>query len=208
MIQIDLEDALLRTDQRLHRHGLKPELLTVLLDLPWRWIYHRPVSRFDEPAGFRSLFAAEVGGLLIFLERLGFAVDPEPLCALLRSKLAVSSLLTSPELEVLFHDQTALRTPPLTLAINPSRNFGKTTHKLRTERGYRAEYAVGDDGVPIWLTVRAPKHRRRPEPTLTKCPECGVSYMKGSPSDEKQHRATHRLRRKATHPEPDRRFPA
>lgn len=206
LYDIDLKDALWLAEPRLEQHDLEPAAFAALLEVPDRWVFSRPANRFDEPSGLRALAAADVAALLILLERLGFAVDAEPLCSLLRPQLADRALLTESELDVLFHHKSVFRTPPLTLAAPDGDYSRMTTSKLRTHHGYRAESTMGGDGAALWLTVKAPKFRTRPDPVLSECAECGMSFMKGLPSDDKEHRKLHRLRRKSTHPEPHLRF--
>lgn len=203
---LGLEDALLAMDPRLDRLGLKPEAFAKMLGLGSRAIFSRPASRFDDPTGFDSYAAADAAAVLILLERLGFAVDPEPLCRRLRPQLSQSSHLTWQEIDVLFHDKSARRTTPITLAAEIHDWRGMNRAKIKTSGGYGAEYVVGDDGTPLWLEVRAPQYRKRPEPKLTTCDICGVTYVKGLPSDDKEHRATHRRRLAVLEPQPNRRF--
>ncbi len=206
VIEIDLEDAVLSADRRLDRHGVKLRSLTELLELSWTYVFARPASRFDDPSGFQSLSATDAAGLLILLERLGFAVDPEGLCALLRPSLKSASHLTGPALSALFHDKSQHREAPLTLATQVSNFRGMSRKSLRIATGYRAELTTNEEGTPLWLTVHAPKYRKRPEPVLTKCAECGATYMRGLPSDDLEHRRMHRRRRAVIEPQPNRKF--
>jgi hypothetical protein len=206
IIEIDLEDALLGADRRLDRHGVKLRPLADMLRLSWRYAFVRPASRFDQPVGYQSLCATDAAGLLILLERLGFPVDPEALCALLRPGLTAASHLTGPALNALFHDRSQHREEPVTLATNAAGFRGMICTSVRLASGYRAELTTDDDGTPLWLTVHAPKYRRRPEPLLTTCEDCGVTYMKGLPADDREHRRTHRRRRAVTEPQPNRKF--
>lgn len=203
---IGFEDALLMLDRRLDAFGLKPEALAGILDLSFRAVFARPASRFDDPTGYYSLSAPDVGAVLILLERLGFAVDPEPLCARLRPELSKASHLTWQEIDVLFHEKSAQRTAPLTLSTEAHDWRGMNTKRLKTPKGYRIEYVCGDDGSPLWLTAKSPRYRPRPEPKLTTCTLCGMSYVKGLPSDDREHRSTHRRRLAVIEPKPNRQF--
>lgn len=206
LIEIDIEDALLSGDRRLDRHGVKVRDLAAMLRLPWRYVFARPASRFDEPSGYQSLCATDVAGVLLLLERLGFAVEPEGLCALLRPNLAASSHLTGPALNALFHEKSQHRERPVTLATKTSGFRAMKRTSARFANGYRAELTVDQDETPLWLTVHAPKYRKRPEPVLTTCDECGVTYVKGLPTDDREHRRTHRRRRAVIEPQTNRRF--
>lgn len=205
--EMSFEDAVLMADRRLDRTGLKLETFVEMLKLRWRPVFARPESRFDDPSGYQSLSAADAAAVLILLERLGFALNPEPLCSRLRPGLAEASHLTWQEVDVLFHHQSAGRTTPLTLEADILEWRGSNRRQLTTPWGYKVEYAVSDDGSPLWLTVRAPRYRKRAEPVLTSC-DCGMTYMKGLPSDDKAHRHTHRRRHAILEPTPNRQFAA
>lgn len=206
IIEIDLEDAILGADRRLDRHGVKLRALADMLGLSWRYAFARPASRFDQPSGFQSLCATDAAGLLILLERLGFTLDPEALCTLLRPTLAAASHLTGPALNAFFHDKSQHREGPVTLATNTAGFRGTVRTSVRLASGYRAELTTDDDGTPLWLTVHAPKFRRRPEAELTTCKVCGVTFMKGLPADDREHRRTHRRRQAVIEPQPNRKF--
>lgn len=202
--ELALEDALLSADRRLDRFDLRPDAFVKMLKLDFRAVFDRPANRLDQPDGFDSLSATDAAAVLILLERLGFLIDAEALCARLRPQLAKASHLTWQGIDVLFHHKSVGRTSPLTLDVEVNGWRGMNRETLTTREGYKAEYCSGDDGTPLWLTVKAPKYRPRPEPTLVTCADCGDEYVKGIPSADKQHRRTHRRRLAILRPEPDR----
>jgi GNAT superfamily N-acetyltransferase len=205
--KLEIETVIERADRRLAYGPITPKALAEILELPWRYACSRPGSRFDDPIANKALRPTDVAAILILLERLGFIIDAEPLCALLRPALRASPHLSWQEVDVLFHDKSQHRTPPLTLSAREVTGWhGMNTTHLTTPLGYRVEYVEGDDGVPLWLTVSAPRYRKRAEPKKTKCAKCSMTYMKGLPSDDKQHREMHRLRMSALEPAPNRRF--
>lgn len=80
------------------------------------------------------------------------------------------------------------------------------TAKIRTEAGYRIEYQTDDDGVSISLSVHAPRYRKPPPAQSVTCPDCALTYIKGSPMDEREHRRTHRRWSAVFDPRPHRKL--
>ncbi len=146
-----LEDNLLVIDHRIDRQGLKLRTFTELLGAPWRVAFPTPKNRFDEPYGLPSLSAVDAAALLILLERLGFGGEPEHLCAQLHPTLRNESYLTGQGLDVLFHDKSQHRLPPLMLATEGTGWRGSKKSKARWVNGYRGELTVGGDGAPLLL---------------------------------------------------------
>lgn len=204
--QGSLEDNVFWADRRLDRRELKLTAFTEMLNLVWHWVFSRPHSRFDEPIGYQSLSAEDTAAVLILLERLGFQVDPEPLCVLLRPALQAASHVTLSGTQVLFHDKSQGRTAPITITANTSVQLQMKSTTVRLRNDYRAKLTTGDRTLPLWLTVSAPKYRPRPEPKSMKCDYCGMSYVMGLPSDDREHRKTHRAWKKIVEPGPDRKF--
>ncbi|MBX9615931.1 MAG: GNAT family N-acetyltransferase [Caulobacteraceae bacterium] len=204
--ELALEDAMLMADRRLDRFDLRPDVFVKMLKLEFRPVFDRPANRFDQPDGYDSLSVTDAAAVLILLERLGFLIDAEVLCSRLRSELSKASHLTWQGVDALFHHKSVGRTPPLTLDVDLGDWRGVKRQTLETPHGYKAEYALNDDEAPLWLTVKAPKYRPRPEPTLVICEDCGHEYVKGIPSADKQHRRTHRRRLAILKPEPDRKM--
>lgn len=204
---VDLQDAIELADRRLAYHPVEIELLAKILELPRRYVVSRPEHQRDDPTGFLALAAPDAASVLILLERLGFLIDPEGLCSQLRASLRSASHLTFAETDVLFHDRTAGRLSPISICADDNRDWeGETLHKLKTAAGYRVEYAENGQGKALWLRASAPRYRKRPEPTLTTCPECGSSWVKGLPAEDKAHREMHRIRMAVLEPRPHRLF--
>lgn len=191
-LRVNFEDQFLVIDPRLYHCGLRPSDFTAMLDLPWRLVFHRPNSRFDEPMGFEGLAAEDAASTLILLERLGFSVNPSGLCSLLRPTLQTSPYATESGLSALFHHKSSGHTAPLTISVNEQASVVHTITRIKTDTGYRAEFATTSTGAGLYLTVHAPRYRRRPDPQLTTCPECGATYVHGLPSDDAVHRRMHR----------------
>lgn len=203
----ELEDYLLSQDRRLDPPAvIDLKTLAAALNLPSRWVFPRPARRNDEVYGFQKLSAVDAAALCIWLERLGFSIDVSELCDRLRGRLATSPYVTGEEISILFYQENRHRLKPVTLTA-PHREWnGQNTTRYKTPHGYRVEYVADTDGQALWLTVRAPKYRKRPEPKAVECPDCGMTYVQGSRTDEQSHRSFHRKRFSIIEPRPHRRF--
>ena len=142
----------------------------------------------------------------MFLERIGFRIDISALCARLRDHLQDRTHLTDEEISVLFYDANRHRMPPISLCAPHRPWSGMRTLKLKTEDGYRIEYRTDDAGVALSLSVHAPRYRKPPATQSVECPGCGLTYMKGSPTDEREHRRAHRRWSVVNDPKPHRRL--
>ncbi|TKV70371.1 C2H2-type zinc finger protein [Rhizobium sp. AU243] len=204
---VDLEDYLLSQDRRLDPPAVvDPKVLAEALGLPFRSVFPRPRRRTDDVSGYDMLSAADTAALCIWLERLGFRIDVADLCARVRPRLDATTHLTDEEISVLFYEANRHRLPPVTLS-GPHREWrGMTTSRFKTSSGYRLEYVFDDDGRALRLTARSPKYRKRPESVAMTCPHCGMTYVKGSRTDEQLHRSFHRKRFSVIEPKPHRRF--
>lgn len=204
---IDIEDYLLSQDRRLDPPAvIDPTAFAKALGLPFRSVFPRPQRRSDDASGYHMLSAADTAALCIWLERLGFNIDVADLCTRVRPRLDTTTHLTDEEISVLFYEANRHRLPPITLSA-PHREFrGLTTSRFKTSSGYRLEYAFDDDGHALWLNAQSPKYRRRPESVAVTCADCGMTYVKGSRSDEQLHRSFHRKRFSIIKPKPHLRF--
>ncbi|GEO84649.1 MULTISPECIES: C2H2-type zinc finger protein [Alphaproteobacteria] len=203
----ELEDIFLALDLR-----LDPPVIVDLadfaskFDIPHRIVYPRPRRRNDDVMGFRQLAAADAAALCIWLERLGFSLDVSSLCSRLRLQIQGRSHLTNEEISVLFYEGNRHRMSPVTLSA-PHRPWrGMNISKFKTDGNYRVEYRADDDGVAMSLTVHAPKYRKPPATQSIECPGCRLTYVKGSPTDEREHRKVHRRWSSVIDPKPHRKF--
>lgn len=203
----ELEDILFALDRRLDPPAvIDAAELASKLGLSYRFVYSRPRSRNDDVMGFRRLAAIDAAAFCIFLERLGFRIDLSSLCARLRDHLQDRTHLTDEEISVLFYDANRHRMPPISLCAPHRPWSGMRTLKLKTEDGYRIEYRTDDAGVALSLSVHAPRYRKPPATQSVECPGCGLTYMKGSPTDEREHRRTHRRWSVVNDPKPHRKL--
>ncbi|MGR8964280.1 C2H2-type zinc finger protein [Rhizobium leguminosarum] len=202
-----LEDIILALDRRLDPPTVfDPADFASKLNIPHRIVYPRPERRSDDVMGFRQLAAADAAALFIWLERLGFSIDVSSLCIRLRPQIQGRSHLTDEEISVLFYDGNRHRMSPVSLSA-PHRPWrGMNTAKFKTASDYRIEYTADDDGVAISLSVHAPKYRKPPATQSIECPGCRLTYVKGSPTDEREHRKVHRRWSAVIDPKPHRKF--
>ena len=203
----DVDGYLLLQDRRLDRHFVvDPKTWATALGLPFRFAFPRPERRHDDCRGFEMLSASDTAALFIYLERLGFRIDVTDLCARIRPRLMTTTHLTDEEISVFFYEDNRHRTPPITISAPHGEWRGMNIARFKTSSGYRVEYAFDDDDRALWLTVFSPKYRKRPDPVLTVCPDCGMTYLKGSRTDDQSHRSFHRQRLAIIEPKPHRRF--
>lgn len=201
----EVEDLIEAMDHRIGVPDFDLITLSELAGVPMRALTQRPRSRFDDPLGIRAVSAVDTCTILIMLERLGFSVDAEALCQRLRPYLKIRDQVTFEEIDVIFYDKARHRLPALRLEVNPSNRqlFGTSRHTLKTPVGYRVELETDDSGTPVSLTTYAPKYRKRPQPVLSTCVDCGMSYVKGMPSEDSSHRSSHKAWKSVQQPEPD-----
>ena len=195
----ELSDLLSDLDSRLDAHGIDASEIVGILKLPIVYVGTRPESRYDALSGANALAVADAAAVLIFVERLGFNVDAEVFCLPLRGKISQSTDVTESEFCVLFHHRWQHRMLPFDLATNACPD-GEEAEPLLLSSGYRATLVLDEHGHPQRLTVMAPKYRPRPEPKQVTCEICGFPYMKGIPSDEKEHRKMHAQRLRVLEP--------
>jgi hypothetical protein len=201
-----LGDFIYEADRRFGFSELRADDFAAWLGLGLRPAFAPPASRFDDWSAEVGLCAADAAAVLIFLERLGVTIDPSPLCAQLRPQIASKPLITVSERAVLFHHQERKRGPPVTISAEIADWQGFQTQVLPLAAGYRGELATNVQAAPLWITVKAPLHRPRPEPVPTTCETCGLGYMRGRPSDDREHRRAHRRWLAIHEPKPHRQF--
>jgi hypothetical protein len=140
---------------------------------------------------------------MIQIERLGFCVDPTALVAVVLPAIQRLSLVTGTELAVRSFQAVRHKMDPLCLVCEEQRDTEINFERLVTSTGYKVEAMFGADGSPWMATVRAPRYRRQPKPVETRCPACGMKYMKGDPDSGAEHRLEHRLRIRSLMPPPN-----
>jgi hypothetical protein len=165
--------------------------LATAMEIPVPHIYRAPRRKtVTEVMGFQMITVADAANLMIKLERLGFRVDPAAMVASALELQRAKILLTDSEMLVRSFDRDRHRYWPLTIATGKVA-FPNKTHELKTAAGYKVTYVEDEAGTPVQIGVGAPEFRRKPDPVLTRCPDCGMSYMKGLLDDGIMHRKNH-----------------
>lgn len=200
----DVEDLVQIADRRLHGLGysLKVKELSDALGIARQRFCRRPRAISTGSLIFDGWTAFDAARMLIALEDLGFAIDPAPLVEALLPTIPRAGLMPAAALDVIWF----------------AKSRGKCERSLRREnaegrpakykdhdlpRGYRLTALIGDDGLPLSLSVRGPKYRRRAEPKQTACKECGDTWFKGDAESSLNHRREHKKRMKVLDPQPD-----
>lgn len=202
-----LADLVGAQDQRLY--GLDLKAIITALGIPIRWVGSRPRRRLEDGSYFKAISATDVAFLLMWFERIGFRTDASALAERLRPALMVASHLTIEASDILFHEANRHRLPPVGIGANLSESTdfaGMRTERWTAPYGYRVLYSANGAGEALSLEVHAPKYRKRPEPRLVTCPDCGMTYMAGLREDGVAHRRNH-ARHVAVHdPKPEQRL--
>lgn len=154
----EFETVVLALEPRLHE--IRVQLLLDAFGVQGQFVHPQP-GRNTWVLGTERIKVADAAHVLILLERLGFVVDPTPLCAPLLPTLKVRPLLTAAELAVFWHKRERHRAVPLEISADTQEAFGEPDRMLRTAAGYRIELFRGDDDRPSALRVTAPGRRRK-----------------------------------------------
>jgi hypothetical protein len=173
-MRADIEDIFYLYDPRLDEQT-DVKALCAAFDLPWRSIYYQPKARSSSVSGFHALAAVDVAELLIQIERLGFLVDPMPLVESLLPGIKGLRRITSSELSVLWFAKHRHKMASQLVQVAERATGAAKSEQLRTPKGYVVEIWRDSSDHPLWLSVNAPKFRRRSSPQETVCLDCGYS---------------------------------
>lgn len=179
----DLAEAM---DDRFYRIDL--QTLAEAAGYPFRYIRSRPRFATADWLADRKMLAMDVAAFFIFLEHLGFRVDPAPMVQSVVQDLRGLSYMTLPEAEVYMFTKQRLRkevhlqSEVTALDMPEERNW-------RSHSGYRFR-AVARGDEYVFLSVRGPKFRPAVRQWTT-CDVCGDSYNKGDPESALGHRRSH-----------------
>ena len=204
----DIEDIFYLTDVRVDdlRQSIDARSWCDLFEIPIVTTFDRPGKNQGSVMGSQSIAAFDVAGLLIELERVGYAIDPAPLVDLLFDPTSRLERLTSNQLSVFWYRQMRHKWEPLVISAEMGGRRIIRTIKLVTDTGYKVEAWIGEDGMPVGIEVRAPKYRRRPEPVREICEVCGYEWSRGDTDSSAAHRREHKKRLRYLDPQPVKRF--
>lgn len=159
---LELEALLIALEPRLYE--VRPGRLAEAFGVRAQWVYPRPKVKGTGTFGIERIAAADVAYLLILLERLGFAVDPAPVCEPLLAALKARPYLTAAELAVLWHARERHRCEPLELTPEPDFTWNRPDETLSTDRGYRVGLFRDSAGQAQAIRAVAPRRRRPSSP--------------------------------------------
>jgi hypothetical protein len=139
--------------------ALRVDDVLTAFEVPLKLFFRHPENGDDASIGIEAVNVIDLAHLLIKLEATGFAVDPAPLCAMLRRRLRSREHLDLAEMAVWWHPKEQYRSAPQILATGDRSTWGDRAEELTMPSGYRAELFRSADGEPTALVVMAPKRR-------------------------------------------------
>lgn len=199
----DIEDLLLAYGLRWPAHELPLEQIVKHVGIEPVFSFYRPRRKGGDTMGFECLRLEDAARLLVTIERMGLAINPEPLVRAVAEPLAKADRLTVAELDAYQYAARRLKWPPLLLDGAPERILRACSRdRHRTPAGFRAEAWRDLDGAIVRIEVRAPRYRS-PGPTQdVVCASCGMEYTRGDPESSAAHRREHKTRMRVLDPEP------
>jgi hypothetical protein len=200
----DIEDIFYLTDKRLDalRYDIPVETWCQIFRLPYATVYDRPRVSQTSVLGHNAVATADTAALLIELERLGYAVDPDPLVALLIDSIKKCELLTNPQLAILWYAKTRHKSPPVFLSVDGGLQRRQEIGSFKTATNYTIKAWSDENGEVCTIEVHSPKFRNRPPPKKELCKICGYEWYRGDPDSSALHRRVHKKRLAYLEPEP------
>jgi hypothetical protein len=198
-----LDDVLHITDRRLipHEHGIDLETIAAALDLRPVHVTHRPRARSNGAMLQQAWSAWDAVALFIWLEELGFTIDPSPLVEHLLPLVPKRGLITASQLAVLWYGKT--RGKGRVEIAAEGRPAPRDVVRSKLVSGHNVDIWRDLDGRTIRLCVEGPKHRERRPPVETRCPDCDYVWYRGDPDSSAIHRREHKARMVFLDPQPD-----
>jgi hypothetical protein len=158
-MNVDIQDILWETDDRadqLCRHNDDFDFLLSPNNLHYVSRYGGPFSGTHTLCGHRAMPVADVAAFIMEIERLGFAVDAEPLVEELRAALLRKKYLTHSEVSIVRYKTERHRWGPIVLhAQNPRPTSAST---ITTSTSYRATALFEEENIAA-LRIDPPKYR-------------------------------------------------
>lgn len=181
-----VEDLVLAMDGR--THGLRLRELAHLAGYPVQEMYKRP--RFKSAGAFslEMVEVTDVVGFCIFLEQIGFCVDPGPIVDRLYAQIEAKDYLTRAQNDIYCYSVMRHKVK-LTLQAAESVNAQPIQQEWRGASGHRYQCLVRGGQVTS-LTIAGPRWRA-PRHIELNCSVCGARYTKGDPESSLNHRTTH-----------------
>ena len=205
----DVEDILESLDSRLYNRVLKIEKLCEIFGIHIQTAYYKPSKLAIEVMGLEVLKPEELAHILIILEQIGFNTDPCYLIDYLLPKLNEEKrvFLSASELKVFWFLKFRHKNSPVEFCSDENwwRKESKTK-SLKTSGGYKISATLNEQDEVIHLEIKPPKFRKRPQPFLTRCKECGYEWVKGDPESSMYHRREHKKKMSYLDPKPSTRM--
>ncbi len=149
---ISVESVVVRMDKRLDRH-IDFFALARALKLPVRSAFRAPRRKTQTSViGFDALHVHDVAGLLIWLEWMGFDIDPSGLVAAIRPRLKGKHQMTASEVEVFFYEKERCRSEVDAHADGETRAV--SSKEMTTPAGYRVHAMLDAEGKCTDLSVK------------------------------------------------------
>lgn len=191
------EDLLEAMDDRIY--GLPLRELGDIAGYPMRHVYRRP--RFKNSAAFSSQMVelTDVVGLCIFLEQLGFGIDPGPMVDHESEQIATREHLTLAQSDIYCYGAMRHK-QKLALQSTEVIETPPASKQWRGTGGHRYECLVRGDQVTS-LKVTGPRWRA-PRHIEMECSVCGCRYTKGDPESALNHRTEHAKALRLLRPQP------
>lgn len=198
----DLEDMLEAFDLRLY--GFDVWALADYLEIPRRFLYQKP--RFLNAGNFgnEGITATDAAGLLIFLEQMGFLIEPKILVEAVLPFVQKKSYLTGCELDVLRYPRQNGR-HCIEFHCSGLEPGQLSEQRLRTSHGIRIRVIL-IDGKPSSLLAQGPRYRPRQRPQIHRCDYCGHEYLRGDPEENATHLSYHAKMKRILDPWPKKQF--
>lgn len=198
----ELEDMLEAFDSRFYDFDVWA--LADYLDIPRQTRFRKPRFLNAMNVGGEGITATDTAGILIFLEKIGFSVEPKILVEAVLPLVQSKSYLTGCELDILRYPSQNGR-HHIELRCSKAGPGQLSEQSLRTSRGIRIE-TILSDGKPYLLVASGPRYRRRPPPQMHRCEYCGYEYLRGDPEENAAHRSYHAEVRRIVDPWPKKQF--
>lgn len=182
----ELEDILGAMDGRLFNVQLND--LAEGANYPMRFVQCKPRFATADSLISEMMSTEDVAGFCIFLEHLGFAVDPGPMIESLHQHVAGLKYQTGSQTEIYFYKvlrhklSLVLRAKDEAIGV-----WGE--QKWRVASGHRIELHTRGSQATM-LKIVGPKWRQ-PRRIEVDCPQCGTRYTKGDPAASLHHRSIH-----------------
>jgi len=196
-----VEDLVLAMDDRLY--NLRLADLADAASYPPRPMRNRPRFKNADCYSMPMMEAADVAGFCIFLEELGFAVDPAPMAESLYEQVSAKPFLTQGQGDVYCYRAMRHKHKRM-LQARESVDTAPVQLEWRSVAGHRYQ-CLERDGQVTLLTIRGPRWRQ-PLRVEVACAGCGITYTRGDPEAARNHRTAHAQALRLLEPQPSARM--